>query len=199
MEDDTQQSQEANESNETQGSSEQSQATNSNEERMVPYHRFREINDQKRSAEERLQAMEEEFNRQEEERSKKQGEWQQVAEKRLKKVENLERENADLKTKILRDERYRAFLGGANGVILPEALGDAFSMLTDEDFEQANTEDEGSYRMLAQNLADRKPYLATGLRGSGSRGSAHPVFGNQQQTGKKRMHFKKRGQQRKIT
>jgi hypothetical protein len=101
---------------------------------------------------------------------------------------------------MVRDRRYRAWVSGASGAIKPAAIGDAFDMVTEDEWATVNEEDENSIRMLAQNLAERKEYLAAGPIGAGSGGSKKPVYGLQTnnngvktstQGSRPTMHFKK--------
>jgi myosin heavy subunit len=147
-------------------------------EKSVPYYRFQEVNQERQQFKQRLEALEQQQQEREEQRAQKQGEFQQLAETRKKTIQQKDERIKELENQIVTDQRYRAFVGASQGVIIPEALDDAFGMLTEDDFAQASTEDPASYTSLAQQLADRKPYLAGGiLRGAGSGGSAAPVIG----------------------
>lgn len=162
----------------------------------VAYHRFEDVNRRMQEAERKAAEMEAAQQQREEEAAQQQGEYQKLAETRKNKLETAENRIKALEAQIVRDERYRAFVGGSQGVILPEALDDAFEMITEEEFKSVQPGDEGGFRMLAQNLADRKPYLADGARGAGSRGSDKPVFlqGSRQEggSGRKNMKFNSR-------
>lgn len=153
------------------------------QEHMIPKHRFDDVSRRAKEAEKRLQTLEGEQQQREEERASQQGEYQQLADKRQKKVEQLQARVQELEGQMVRDRRYRSFVSAASGTILPEAFDDAFSMLTDDEWGGVNDEDENGVRMLAQNLAERKPYLAASPRGSGSGGSRQPVFGLQSGNG----------------
>ncbi len=180
-----------------------SQDTSQKQEPSIPKHRFDEVNKAKKQAETELSKLRNEQQQREEETAKNQGEYQQLAEKRQKTIDTLKQEVSDLKTQMVRDKRYRAWVAGASGAIKTAALGDAFEMVTEDEWATVNEDDENSIRMLAQNLAERKEYLAAGPIGAGSGGSKKPVYGlgsnNSSNNGVKTstqgsrptMHFKK--------
>jgi hypothetical protein len=143
----------------------------------VPKHRFDEVNKAKKHAEAELASLRNEQQTREEETAKSQGEYQQLAEKRQKKIDSLSKEIGDLKSQIVRDRRFRAWVTGASGAIKPVAIEDAFDMITEDEWATVNEDDEESMRMLAQNLANRKEYLSAGPMGAGSGGSKRPVMG----------------------
>lgn len=142
----------------------------------VPSSRLREETAKRKEAERKLQELESERQRQEEERAQNQGEYQKLAEKRAETIKQKDARIKELEGQIVRDRRYRSFVGASGGMILPDALDDAFAMLTDDEWASVDDSDAGAVKMLAQNLADRKPYLAAGPRGAGSGGSSRPVF-----------------------
>lgn len=152
-------------------------ATAQPQEPAIPKSRFDEVNRRMKEAEKKAQELETANQQRDEERAQSQGEFQQLAEKRQKKIDTLTEEVTDLKSQIVRDKRYRSFVGAASGIVLSEAYDDAFSMITEDEWSSANEDDVNSVRMLAQSIAERKSYLAAGPRGSGSGGSARPVFG----------------------
>ncbi len=164
------------------------------QEPSIPKHRFDEVSKRAKDAEARLQKLEAEQQQRDEQQAQAQGEYQQLAEKRQKKIDQLNSRVQELENQIVRDKRYRSFVSAANGTILPEAYDDAFSMLTEDEWASVNEDDENGVRMLAQGLAERKPYLAAAPRGSGSGGSRQPVFGiasnNGKQVGTKTFQFK---------
>lgn len=173
-----------NEGNENQGNERQG-LNRSFDTDNVPEYRLEELNRKKKDAEKRakeaetkLQKLETEQQQAEEQRASQQGEYQQLAEKRQKKIDQLNTRVQELENQIVQDKRYRSFVSASNGTILPEAFDDAFSMLTDDEWSSVNEDDENGVRMLAQGLAERKPYLAAAPRGSGSGGSRQPVFGS---------------------
>jgi hypothetical protein len=150
----------------------------------APEYRLDELNrkrkaaeDRAKTAEQRLQQLERSQQEQEENRAQAQGEYQQLAEKRQKKIDTLNQEVQSLKSQMVRDRRYRAWVAGASGSIKPAAIGDAFDMITEDEWATVNEDDENSVRMLAQNLAERKEYLSAGPIGAGSGGSKRPVMG----------------------
>jgi hypothetical protein len=155
-------------------------------EAYVPRDRFDDVNNKKseaerraREAEQRLQQMEAEREQQQEQRAQAQGEWQQVAEKRLKTIQQRDARIKELEAQIVRDRRYRAFVTGSSGLILGEALDDAFAMVSDDEWKSVDDQDPEAVRTLAQSLAERKPYLSAGqVRGAGSGGSKTPVLGH---------------------
>lgn len=152
----------------------------SNEERTeatVPSSRLREETRLRKEAEKEARTLRESQQQAEEATAQEQGKYQELAQKRQTKVEQLQTKVSELEATIVTGERYRAFSKAANGVLLPEAVDDAFLMLGDDDFSTADTNDENSYRALAQQLAERKPYLSDGVRGAGSGGSSSPIFG----------------------
>lgn len=171
------QGQSTGESQDTQGQNE-GEGQETRQDAQVPSSRLREETRKRREAEQKLQQIEAERTQQEEERQKSQGEYQKLADKRAKTIEQKEARIKELETQITRDRRYRAFVGASSGLILTEALDDAFSMLTEDEWASVTDDDEGAVKMLAQNLADRKPYLAAGPRGAGSGGSSRPIFRN---------------------
>ena len=142
----------------------------------VPSHRLREETEKRRQAEARIQELENAQQQQEEQKAQEQGEWQEVAVKRQEKIEKLQGELEQVKAQQTRDARYRIFSRAAAGVLLPEAIDDAFTMLSEDDVNDASLEDENSWTALAQRLAERKPYLSDGARGNGSGGSGRPVL-----------------------
>jgi hypothetical protein len=150
----------------------------------VPEYRLQELNQKKKAAEDRAKAAEQKLEQveraqqqHEEDTAKSQGEYQQLAEKRQKKIDSLSKEIGDLKSQIVRDRRFRAWVTGASGAIKPVAIEDAFEMITEDEWATVNEDDEESMRMLAQNLAGRKEYLSAGPMGAGSGGSKRPVMG----------------------
>jgi hypothetical protein len=143
----------------------------------VPKHRFDEVNKARKDAESELQRLRDEQQTREEATAKSQGEYQQLAEKRQKKIDSLNQEVQTLKGQMVRDRRFRAWVAGASGAIKPVAIEDAFDMITDDEWATVNEDDENSVRMLAQDLASRKEYLSAGPMGAGSGGSKRPVYG----------------------
>lgn len=171
----TQQSQRAEPTSETQRS----------QEPQIPKFRFDEVNKAKRQAESELKKLKDEQQRREEERAQSQGEYQQLAEKRQKKIESLTNEVQELKGQMVRDRRYRTWVSVASNHIKPGAIGDAFDMVTEEEWNSIDEEDENAVKMLAQNLSERKDYLSNSPIGSGSGGSKHSVFGLNSNNGEK--------------
>jgi hypothetical protein len=146
-------------------------------EQFVPRDRFDNVNKAKNEAEKKLQQIEEARQREEEERASSAGEHQKVLEK-LREQLKREKENVQtLKSQMVRDERYRAWVAVASAHIRPNAIGDAFGMVTEDEWNSVNVDDENSVRMLAQNLAERKEYLQSQPMGAGARGANTPVFG----------------------
>jgi hypothetical protein len=181
--------------NTSENSQEQNEANAGGEQKQeatVPSSRLREETRKRREAEQRLQQIEADNQRAEEERQQNQGEYQKLAETRLKALEKRDARIKELEGQITTDRRYRAFVGASSGLILPEAIADAFSMLTNDEWATVQDDDEDAVRLLAQNLAERKPYLAAGPRGAGSFGSRSPVFGasNGSSAGSKQNPFK---------
>ncbi len=168
----------------TQAKPQQRQESPQQETATVPSHRLREETQKRQEAEKRLSEIENERAQHEEKQAKEQGEWQQVAEKRQQKVQTLEEELNSLKAQVTRDARHRAFSRAAQGVLLTEAVDDAFEMLSEEDLKDASLEDENSWTALSQRIAERKPYLADGHRGTGSGGSNRPVLTAQSTNGR---------------
>ncbi len=170
-------------------------------ERMVPKGRFDEVNRRMQAAEKKAKEMESAQAQREEEQAQTQGEYKQLADKRAQSLKQKDERIKELETQMVRDRRYRAFVAAASGTIIPEAFDDAFSMLTDDEWSSANESDENSVRMLAQNLAERKPFLSDGPRGTGSGGSGRQVFGlasnssrapgDKQGEGRKAFNFKR--------
>lgn len=146
------------------------------EEPTIPKGRFDEVNRRMKAAEKKAADMEQAQTQREEQQAQAQGEYQKLAEKRGEALTQKDARIKELEDQIVTDKRYRSFVSAANGTILPEAFDDAFSMLTEDEWSSVNEEDENGVRMLAQGLADRKPYLAAAPRGSGSGGSRQPVF-----------------------
>lgn len=168
-------------------------------EHMVPKGRFDEINRRMQAAEKKAQEIESAQTQREEEQAQTQGEYKKLADKRAETLKQKDGRIKELEKQMIRDQRYRAFVTAASGTIIPEAFDDAFSMLTDDEWTSANESDENSVRMLAQNLAERKPFLADGPRGTGSGGSGRQVFGltsnnakgEKQGEGRKAFQFKR--------
>lgn len=180
---------------EQQGQEAQQDTRQSTSDAMIPKHRFDEVNGAKKEAERKLADLEAQAERRVEEAAKSQGEYQKLAEARQKKVETLEGRVKELEAQLVRGERYRAFNAASTGILLPEAVDDAFALITEDEFQSVKDGDEGAYKMLAQNLADRKPYLADGVRGAGSGGSSRPVLslkgGQKKVEGRRPFAFKK--------
>jgi hypothetical protein len=147
------------------------------DEPTIPKHRYDEVNKRLKAAEKELGTIKQEQEQKQEQQAQQQGEWQQVAEKRQKKIDSLSQKVADLENQIVTDRRFRAWTQGANGIIRSDAIGDAFEYITEDEWQTVNEDDENSIRMLAQGLAERKSFLAGGPIGSGSGGSSRPVFG----------------------
>lgn len=185
----------------TQDTSQEQTQGNQQQEHMVPKGRFDEINRRMQAAEKKAQEIESAQAQREEEQAQTQGEYKKLADKRAETLKQKDGRIKELETQMIRDRRYRAFVTAASGTIIPEAFDDAFSMLTDDEWSSANESDENSVRMLAQNLAERKPFLADGPRGTGSGGSGRQVFGlttnnsqgsgDKQGEGHKPFHFKR--------
>ena len=167
---------EGNEQQQAQSQTQERQTQQQDNEPRIPKHRLDEESRKRREAEQKLQQYEQERQQQEEQNAQQQGEYQKLAETRKNKLDKAEARIKELENQIVTGERYRTFAKAAQGVIIPDAVDDAFSMLSEDEFNNADTSDENSYRMLAQNLAERKPYLADGMRGAGSGGSARPVL-----------------------
>ncbi len=193
---------EANPTAENQTSEQPAETPEKAAEPVIPKHRFDEVNKAKKEAEKELNKLRTDQQQREEERAQSQGEYQELAEKRQKKIDGLQKEMTDLREQMVRDRRYRAWVGGASSSIKSGAIGDAFDMITEDEWATVNEEDENSIRMLAQNLAERKEYLAASPVGAGSGGSKNPVMGlaaNKTGSGAKTntqgsrptMHFKK--------
>lgn len=165
------------EQTQTQDAASSRQQGTQTQEHMVPKGRFDEINRRMQAAEKKAQDIESAQQQREEEQAQTQGEYKKLADKRAETLKQKDGRIKELETQMIRDRRYRAFVTAASGTIIPEAFDDAFSMLTDDEWASANESDENSVRMLAQNLAERKPFLADGPRGTGSGGSGRQVFG----------------------
>ena len=162
----------------------------------IPKSRFDEINRRMKAAEKRAQELEQAQQQRDDQQAQAQGEYQKLAEKRGEALKKRDERIKELENQIVRDKRYRAFVSASNGTILPEAYDDAFSMLTEDEWASVNEDDENGVRMLAQGLAERKPYLAASPRGSGSGGSRQPVYGlnsnnNQNGSGVRPIQFAK--------
>jgi len=140
----------------------------------IPKYRFDEESQKRKAAETRLAEIERERTEAEEVSAQQQGEYQKLAEKRKTQLEQRDARIKELEAQIVADARRRAFVSASQGIILPEALDDAFSMISEDEF--ADPEDETAYARIAEGLADKKPYLADSVRGSGSGGSSRPVL-----------------------
>lgn len=149
----------------------------------VPKYRLDQESKARKDAERELKRLRDEQSKAEEDRASKQGEWQQVAEKRQKKIDTLQGEVTNLKNQITRDRRYRMWVQASNGVVRSDALSDAFEHITEDEWQTANEEDENSVRALAQGLVERKGYLADGMVGAGSGGSSRPLIGTKTSQG----------------
>jgi primosomal protein N' len=147
------------------------------EDRPVPSWRHREETRKRQQAERALKDLQDQQAKHEEEQASKQGEWQQVAEKRKETIAKKDARIKELESQIVRDKRFRAWTQAASGTIRPDALGDAFDFVAEEEWRATNEDDENSVRALAEGLAERKPYLGTGVVGAGSGGSSRPVMG----------------------
>lgn len=160
----------------------------------IPKHRFDEVSKRAKEAEAQVQKMEAEQSQRDEQQAQAQGEYQKLAEKRGEALKKRDERIKELEDQITHDRRYRAFVGAATGTILPEAFDDAFGMLSNDEWSSVNESDENGVKMLAQGLAERKPYLAATTRGSGSGGSRQPVLGlksnNDSDRGSKPFQFK---------
>ncbi len=153
-------------------------------EHMIPKGRFDEEAKRRKEAERKLTEIEQVQQQREEERAQAQGEYQQLAEKRQKKIDSLQKEISDLKNQITRDSRYRVWTAAAAGVVRPNAISDAFDMVSEDEWSTVNLDDDASVRRVAQDLIDRKDYLAASPTGAGSRGSSNPVMGLKSNGGK---------------
>lgn len=188
-----------------QGSGGSQQGSGQDGGQMVPSHRLREETSKRQQMEKKIQEFEERERQREEESAQAQGEYQQLAEKRKQELDKLKNERDQLQAQMVRNARYRTFNKAAAGVILPEALDDAFGMLSEQELQEIDNEDESGFGVLAQRLAERKPYLADGARGSGSGGSSSPVLGGREgprktSGGRKVFDFAKSGgNKRQIT
>lgn len=145
---------------------------------MIPKGRWDEINKAKNELASQLAEIEAEREREAEERAKKQGEYQSLADKYKKQAETEKQKRQEIESSWTRERRLNVWGRASSGIIKPEAMVDAFSMLDETDFANVSEEDEAGFKRLAESLADRKPYLSDGPRGSGSGGSKSPVLGS---------------------
>ena len=172
---------------------------------QVPKFRLDQEAEKRRKAEEkaaelegRLKALEEERDNEESEKDKKKGEFERIAERERKKREEAEAKREEAERE--RDEAHRnldtykrrvAFSSAARGVIRPEAIDDAFSMIPAEDFEGVDISNVEKVKKLAQGLAENKPYLAEAQKGAGSGGSDRPVLVGSDDAAKQPLPFGK--------
>lgn len=144
---------------------------------MIPKGRFDQVANERKQALSRLAELESEREREAEERAKKQGEYQSLADKYKKQADTEKQKRQEIENSWTRERRLNVWSRASSGIIKSEAMVDAFSMLDDTDFQNVDEEDEAGFKRLAETLADRKPYLSDGPRGSGSGGSRNPVLG----------------------
>lgn len=145
---------------------------------MIPKGRFDQINKERRELADRLAKLEGEQEAQAEERAKKQGEYQQLADKYKKQAQTEKEKRQQVEANWTRERRLNVWNRAASGIIKAEALADAFSMLSESDFSNVDEEDEAGFKRLAEQQAELRPYMADSPRGAGSGGSRSPVLGS---------------------
>lgn len=149
------------------------------EEQTVPYHRFTQLNETNKQLQKELDEIRKAQESADEERAKKQGEYQKLAEKYKTQAEREKQARQQLELDVQRDKRMRVFTMAAQGVIRPEAIEDAFYMLSSDEFQNIDEADEAAMRRLAESLTERKPYLSDGPVGAGSGGFTNrPILGS---------------------
>lgn len=159
--------------------SQQSASQGGGDEPRVPKHRFDEVNKRMKDAEKALQDFHQEREQQQEDRATKQGEYQELADKRQKTIEKLKAENAQMKGDWTRERRMNVWNRAAQGIIRPEAIADAFFFLSEDELNNADESDEATFKQLAQNQVEVRTYLGVdGPRGAGSGGSDKLVLGH---------------------
>ncbi len=143
----------------------------------IPKHRFDQVNQRAKDAEAKLQSLEQESEQAQEERSAKQGEYQELADKRLGKIKKLEEELKEVRSEWTRERRMNVWSRAAQGIVKQNAIADAFSFVSEDELAGIDESDESSFRALAQNLVEMRDYLAAeGPKGAGSFGSRKPVL-----------------------
>lgn len=172
MSEEQNQGQTTSDSGQTQDRSQQRQSSSSGEDRTVPYHRFTQLNETNKQIQKELDELRAEREREAEERARQQGEYQKLAEKYKTQAEKEKTARQQLETDIARRERLNTFRAAANGVIVPDAIEDAFYMLHPDDFSKIDNSDEAAMRRLAEQLAETKSFLAVdgGVAGANSGG-----------------------------
>lgn len=150
------------------------------EDRAVPYHRFKEVNENLKNVKQEMEQLRQEREEQERKTQEEQGKYQDLYKKESEKHQKTRNELQQLKAQIARNEKFSTFRSAAQNVILPEAIDGAFR-LAEIDFgpelENLDAEDEGAFRAFAQRIVESNPYMAAGPRGTGSFGSRQPVLG----------------------
>lgn len=143
---------------------------------MIPKGRFDQINKERRELADRLAKLEGEQEAQAEERAKKQGEYQQLADKYKKQAVAEKEKRQQIEANWTRERRRNVWNRAASGIIKAEAISDAFDMLNETDFANIDEQDEAGFTRLAEQQAELRPYMADGPRGAGSGGSRSPVL-----------------------
>jgi hypothetical protein len=182
-----------------QRSNNQNRQSNDSEERMVPYHRFSQLNETNKTLQKELDDIRQAQEREAEERARQQGDFERMYKSEKDKADREKQRRVDLERQIAERERLSTFRAASRDVILADAVEDAFYMLHPDDFKQIDNSDEAAMRRLAEGLVDRKPFLAaaSGPMGAGSGGYTNrpilspmsPSGGNQQEKKPKKNPF----------
>lgn len=148
----------------------------------IPKHRFDEESQKRKDAEQKLKDAERRLEALERKQAETDSDYKKLYEDEQKKIQRIqgkltERENevTSLKTDALRKDQRATFFEAAQGVLRPEAIGDAFSMLSSDDLDSTDATNTEAFTKMAQDLAEKKTYLSDSPRGAGSGGSDRQV------------------------
>lgn len=156
------------------------QQANTQEDRVVPYHRFTQLNETNKQLQKELAEIRKAKDTEAEERAKRQGEFERLYKNEKARADREKQARVAMETDVQRDRRLRVFSSAAAGVIRPEAVEDSFYMLSAEEFGNIDDADEAAMRRVAESLVERKPYLGDerSFAGGGSGGYTNrPILG----------------------
>lgn len=160
----------------------QDQQDQQEEEHRIPKSRFdqesqkrQEAERQVREARSELQRMKDSREQEESEREQSQGQWQKSAEREQKKREQAEKDRDKAISDLVTYKTQGSFTAAARGIIRADAIDDAYRFLTPDELTSLKDADGDRYEAAARRLAESRPYLADGPRGSGAGGSGRPA------------------------
>ncbi len=159
------------------------------DENTIPKHRLDQESEKRKAAEQALKDLQAEHGNLESKiadlerkQAEQDSDYKKLYEDEQKKVQRLQGKLSetegtvkDLRTEALRKDQRATFFEAAQGVLRPEAIGDAFAMLPADDLDATDAANADAFKKMAQDLAERKTYLADSPRGAGSGGSDRQV------------------------